>query len=156
MANPGYRLVDVDSTGEPIYDSAGGVTPEGAMVVLPVAERWGATIGWEESDLAYESERGRSWIYKQFSKRIRRVSFRFSAADWDAFEALHVAVGGQDTPFFYYPDSAVTAVYLFCRKEKDFLPRELDQEGYFDGVKMAVFDYNMDLREEPASSEVAV
>jgi hypothetical protein len=131
MNFPGYYLTDPD-----------------ALVVLPVAERYGSLIGIEENDIAFETERGVRYVYKQFKRKVRRMTFRMTEAQLAAFETLHNAVEGQLTPFYFVPDTDNAAVVLYVRKEPSFLPKELDEPAVVDGVVTTMYDYTLELTAE--------
>lgn len=155
---PGYYLVETDSTGEPDLDSSGEPTISGTLVTLPVADRYGATIGFEENDLVQETEKGRRWVFKQFRRRVRKMIFRCTETELAAFRTLHDAVDGQDQPFIFVPDvsNLNPATFIFCRKDKDFLPKEFDSPGMEGGVLVTVFDYALEISEEPTGLEIAL
>jgi hypothetical protein len=126
-----------------------------SLIDLPVAERYGAIIGQQDEDLVLETEKGVRWVYKQFTRTYRKVKFRVTATELEAFFDLHVAVGGQETPFYYYPDTDNPGVRFFVRKDKDFMPQELESPVNVDGEIMAVFDYEMTLTGEVEVAEIA-
>ena len=122
--------------------------------LLPVAERYGVTLGYEEEDILHETERGKKWVYKLFRRRVRKITFRFTEAQYPAFEALHLAVEGQLTPFWYVADSDDPSSAIFVRKEKDFLPKELDEPASDNGTTTAVYEYELILTGEVDDLEI--
>jgi hypothetical protein len=140
MGRPGYYITDVGDKQE-----------------FPIAERYGSDpIGIEEGDLELTTERGRRYIYKQFTRQTRRLVFRGTTAQLQFFKDLHQLLGGQETPFYFLPDNDDEATVLFVRKEKDFKPKELDQAAADSDGDTAVYDYELILTEEPSGPEVGL
>jgi hypothetical protein len=138
MGNPAYYILDPDEALE-----------------FPVAPRYGSSPhSIEEGDLTLTTERGKVWVYKKYRKKIPRVNVRVSETQLQFFKTLHLAVGGQETPFYYAPDSDDMATVFYVRKEPNFEPVELEEEGVFGGVVEPVYDYTLILREEPTGPDV--
>jgi len=132
------------------------ITDPDELVLLPVAERYGSTIGIEESDIALETERGVRWIYKQFRRSVRKMTFRVTREQLLAFETLHNQVEGQLTPFYFFPDTDDMDLVLYVRKEQSFMPKELDEPGTVDGIATAVYDYELTLTSEVDPVEIGL
>lgn len=125
---------------------------------FPVGERFGAAPHEiEEGDRVLETEFGKKWVYKQFSRRVFRIPMRLTEAQLDFFKTLHEAVGGIETPFYYMVDSlASTSTGILVRKEPQFQPQELDQPAVgTNGTETTMYDYTLILTEEPTGPEVA-
>lgn len=102
----------------------------------------------EELDIVHETDSGKKFVFKQGSRASRKYVFRGTSAQMEQFEDLHILVGGQETAFYFVADvAAMLAVYV--RKEKDFKPSELDQRAVVDGVETDMYDYTLELTEEP-------
>lgn len=129
----------------------------GNLVTLPVAPRWGDPVnGAEVLDILLETGGGKRHSYQQATRAIRSFAFRFSRADKADFLTLHRAVTGRSIPFFFVPDTDDMTTFLFCRKEKDFRPREVPSEAVIAGSVTSLFDYVLELTAEPAVLEVGV
>lgn len=126
-----------------------------ALVVLPVAERYGAAIGEQREDLLMETERGKRYVYNQFKRTIRTMTFRVTESQLVAFRTLHEAVNGQATPFYWVVDTDDSASgVLYVRKEKDFRPTELDQPTAANGIQVPMYDYVLSLTGEPTDAQI--
>lgn len=126
----------------------------GSVVLLPVAPRWGDPVdGVEQLDLMHESDAGTRYVYTLGSRAVHHFQFRFTRAQKAAFLAMHNAVNGQDTPFFFVPDTDDMDTFIYCRKERDFRPRELPMGAVVDGVETSLFDYQLELTGEPLTED---
>jgi hypothetical protein len=127
-----------------------------AVVPFPVGELYGSNpIRYQEGDLVIETERGKRWVYKQFSRQVYELKFKVSAVDIEFFRELHLAVGGQETPFYFVADSDDSAgVAIYVRKEQNFEPVELDEPGVVGGIEMAFYTYTLLLTQEPTEGEI--
>lgn len=135
MARPGWSLI-----------------VPGSVTVLPVQYRHGAQdTGEERNHLTMETERGKRYVYTKFTRVVRRYVFRVTAAQLADFRALHDAVDGNVAAFYWVPDSAVPATYLYVRKEKDFLPVMLSEPI---PSSRLLYDYTLELTGEPTDAEV--
>lgn len=106
-------------------------------IPLPVGPRFGLTPGTEEVNLELTTERGVRWIRRQFERDKWNVPFRFTEEMLPEFQAMHDAVDGQLTPFYFtldYTNSPVDAVY--ARKEAGFMPQQLAQ-----AADLPIYDY---------------
>lgn len=123
---------------------------------FPVAERYGSLpIGIVEGDLTMTTERGKEYVYKQFTKRVWKLTFRVSLFDLAFFRTLHETVGGKLVPFYFMEDTADSSgSAVLVRKEPDFEPRELDQPASIDEQDIEMYDYTLILTEEPEGAEV--
>lgn len=123
-----------------------------SVVLLPVAPRWGdPEDGVEELDIQYESDAGTKYVYSQASRDIRAFQFRFTAAQRLEFLAMHNAVN--DEPFYFVPDTDDMGTFIYCRKERDFRPRELPSPAVVGGEETSLFDYTLELTGEPALTD---
>lgn len=150
MGNPGYKLTDLGTDGEPEYYSDGTPVITDPEVELPIQSRIGVEYGTERSDLLMETERGRRWIYPQFTRYRRTMVFRLTLAQLAAFQTLDEAVGGQRDPFIFIVDVDVSPQeQIFCRKESSMIVRQLENVAHG-----AVVDYQMVITEEPTGPEI--
>lgn len=132
------------------------------LIDFPVGERFGSLVdGRLEGDLIHETERGKRWVYKQFTRRTWRLNFRVSETDLQFFRTLHDAVGGSETAFYFVEDvtTFTTAgdsigLDVLVRKEQHFDPHELTDPGVVLGVEMPFYDYTLELTEEPTDAEI--
>lgn len=137
MGLPGWYISDPDDLQE-----------------FPVAGGFDSIEGDEEGDIDHETERGKRWVYKQFSRRIWRFIFRLTDVQKDFFRDLHRAVGGRETPFYFVPDvDASPLEAVLVRKEKDFIP-DSAQGMMIAGGSGRFWQYTMELSEEPEGTEV--
>lgn len=134
---PGYYSVD---------DGPGG------LVTLPVAERYGAQISFDRSQIILETEKGKRWVYPQFKRISMKLTFRVTTAELAAFEALDALANGAENAFYFVHDTDDMAAAFLCRKEKDYAPKELDEPAWVDGVETAVYDYTLEITEEPEAA----
>ena len=147
MGNPGYYLIELDENGEPVYDEDGEPVIAGDLVELPVQCRLGVEYGYEAENLTLTTERGRRWVYPQYEREVRRMTFRLKndGVQLLAFYNLHIAVNGQRDPFIWIPDVDESPLYrLFCRKEANLMVEQLTNVAHG-----AIVDYRMTLTEEP-------
>jgi len=145
MGAPGYYLLTLDSNGEPDYDGSGNPVIDGDLVTLPIQSRIGVEYGKERADILHETERGRRWVYPQFDRQVRRMTFRLTLAQMAAFETLDEAVGGQRDPFIWMVDTDESpSTRLFVRKQAHFILRQHPNVGHGELV-----DLQIDLSEEP-------
>jgi len=113
-------------------------------IPLPVGPRFGLAPGTEEANLTLTTERGVRWIRRQFERDKWTVPFRFNEELKPDFQALHDAVDGEITPFYFtldYTNSPVDAIYV--RKEPGFMPQMLTTPA-----DLPVYDYNLILTGE--------
>jgi len=113
-------------------------------VALPVGPRWGGSYDQEQQDLELITERGVRWLRRQYSRDKWVLTFRVTESQLAAFQALHDAVDGQLTPFYFsldYTASPLESVYV--RKEAGFHPGQLQDE-----IDPPVYDYQMTLTGE--------
>jgi len=130
----------------------------GTLVTFPVAERYGSTpIARSEADIVYETNKGKRWVYKQFTRRVWKLVFRMTAQELGFFLDLHEAVEGQAQTFYFVEDvdtfDSVDDAFL-VRKEPDFMPVELPDPAIVNGVQTAIYDYTLELTTEPTDAEV--
>jgi hypothetical protein len=151
-SNRYWRITFTDSNPDPIQI---GWMPVGEAVTLPKAPSWGGRAGVEESAISHETGGGVFWNFVEFSRRTFRVPFRFHDSMYANFLALHQATGGIALPFVWAPVAGGASVYL-VRKEKNFDPREEDQEGVLGGSVGPVWSYTLELTEESRGLEIAV
>jgi len=132
------------------------ISDPGSVLTFPVGELFGSNpIGFDEGDLVIETERGKRYVYKQFSRRLWTLKFRVSEVDLQFFRTLHLAVGGQETPFYFVEDASDSAGEAFyVRKEQHFKPTEIDQPGVVGGVEMPFYEYTLELTQEPTEGEI--
>lgn len=131
------------------------LTTVSGLVSFPVARRYGGEGNHvERTDLVHETDRGRRWVYAQFDRRIFNLTFRVTEAQLATFTTLDTAVDGQRTAFYFVPDVTVPGTAIYVRKEKDFKPRELEGKASSAGVATKMFDYMLQLTEEPTGDEV--
>lgn len=150
MGAPGYMLTSIGADGEPEYYSDGTPVATGSEIELPIQSRIGVEYGTERSDLLMETERGRRWVYPQFTRYRRTMIFRLTLAQLAAFETLDDAVGGQRDPFFFIVDVDVSPQeQIFCRKESSMIVRQLENVAHG-----AMVDYQMIITEEPVGPEI--
>src|SRR6266571_4832453 len=109
------------------------ITDPSALVAFPVSFGFDSLKGHEEGDLAFETERGKRWVYKQFTRRTLKLQFRLTDSQLAIFETLHQAVQGQAIPFYFVPDvNASPLDALYVRKEQNFTPARatgMEQDG---------------------------
>lgn len=113
-------------------------------IPLPVGPRFGGAYNIEQQDLELTTERGVRWIRRQFTRDKWILTFRFTEDFLPDFEALHTAVDGQLTPFYFtldYTNSPVDAIYV--RKEMGFAPGQINTPA-----DVPVYDYVMTLTGE--------
>lgn len=150
MGAPGYYLLTLGADGEPEYYSDGTPVVSSSLVELPINSRIGVEYGTERADILMETERGRRWIYPQFTRYRRAMIFRLTLAQLAAFETLDLAVGGQRDPFIFVIDTDVSPTeHIYCRKESSFIVRQLENVAHG-----AVVDYQMVITEEPVGPEI--
>lgn len=138
MGLPGYYLSDVLD-----------------LNTFPVAERYGGmSVGWKEYDIVHETERAKKWVYKQASHKTRKLVFILTPAQLDFFDILHQAVGGQETAFYFVPDVDDPDTSIYVRKEQNFDPKERDEPGMVEGVLTTLYDYTLELEQEPTDDEI--
>src|SRR5438046_764338 len=105
MGACGYYLVQIGADGEPIYDADGQPAKAGEFVPLPVQSRLGVEYGFERQDILFETELGRRYVYPQYTRQIRKMTFRLNdSTQLVGFYYLDQAVGGQRDPFIFVPD----------------------------------------------------
>jgi hypothetical protein len=145
MGAPGYYLIDIGAYGEPDYDAEGDPVVSGSLVILPIQSRIGVEYGTERADILHETERGRRYVYPEFNRQVRRMTFRLTLTQLAAFQALDEAVGGQRDPFIWVVDTDESpATRLFVRKDAHFLVRQHPNVGHGELV-----DLQINLSEEP-------
>ncbi len=150
MGAPAYMLVTLDADGEPDYDVDGEPVASGIIVELPINSRIGVEYGTERSDIVMETERGRRWVYPQFDRYRRTMTFRLTLDQLAEFETLDEAVGGQRDPFFFIIDNDESPrEMIFCRKESSMIVQQLENVAHG-----AVVDYQMVITEEPTGPEI--
>lgn len=119
-------------------------------IPLPVGPRFGLTPGVEEVNLVLTTERGVRWKRRQFDRDKWTIPFRFTEVQKADFRALHDAVDGELTPFYFtldYTLSPIEAIYV--TKEPGFLPVMLQQPA-----DLPVYDYQLILTGEIDPSTV--
>lgn len=130
------------------------LTDPGGLILLPVAERYGAQIGYDQNQIILETERGRRWVYHQFRRTTYELVYRVTTEQLFLFQALHEAVNGSEIPFYFVHDTADLAAAVYGRKEKDYQPKELDEPGWVDGVETAIYDYTFRFTSEPVPGTI--
>jgi hypothetical protein len=172
----GYQLIQIDSaTGEPMYDGsgqplvdsspasrfpAGAITGGfvdivggslGSLIVLPVQSRIGVESGFERQDILFETELGRRYVFPQFIRQKRTMTFRLNPDQLLSFFYLDLVVGGQRDPFYFVADLDNAAITrFFCRKESSFIVKQVDGSQFG-----AIVDYQMSLTEEPTGLSIS-
>jgi hypothetical protein len=152
VGNPGYYLLALDSDGEPTYDVNGQPVITGNLVELPIQARIGMEYGYEAENLTMTTERGRRWVYPQYEREVRRMTFRLKddGIQLNAFYDLHVAVRGSRDPFIWIPDVDASPLYrFFCRKEAHLMVEQLRNVAHG-----RIVDYQMTLTGEPTGPEI--
>ncbi len=148
MGYPGYYLADSSPT---------------EIVTFPVAERPGSSLrgklgpfAKEHTDLSFETEEGVLWIYPQIRRRVFDLIFRVTEYELAIFETLHLAVDGQRIAFYYMPDvdELSPLVSYLVRKEKDFMPQQIDTPTYISNVIVPMYDYHLIMREESDAAQL--
>jgi len=113
-------------------------------IPLPVGPRFGLLPGEEEVNLELTTERGVRWLRRQFLRDKWTIPFRFTEDMKPEFKALHDAVDGQLTPFYFtldYTNSPVDSIYV--RKEAGFMPQMMTTPA-----DVPVYEYNLILTGE--------
>lgn len=105
----------------------------------PIAPKHGSAFDADEQNVVHETNRGRRHVYRLFTRSVWRLSFRFSETEKPTWRAMHDAVDGELTPFYFRVGTTV----LYCRKEAGFRPRMLAEP-----TKGPVYDYELILTEE--------
>lgn len=127
------------------------ITDISGIEEFPVYEEWvsDAFPSRRETDIALEAERGKKFVYKQGSRRVWKPYFKaITEAELAFFETLHVAVGGQETPFYFVFDvDASPGDSVLVRKEAHFEPVCVFA-GLVDGAFTRLYDYTLILTEE--------
>jgi len=132
------------------------VTDPNAALEFPRGPRYGsAPRDILEGDLVIETEAGKRWVYKQFTRDKIVVNMRLTAEQLEFFRELHQTVGGQETEFYFVPDMDDIDTVVLVRKEPNFEPKELDDPGVVDGEEIALYDYSLTMTQEPDGPEVA-
>lgn len=136
MAAPGWRILLTDT-----------------LVVLPRPFRWNSVIDRENDELGHEENasiinetiRGVEYSNKLFERFVANPIFRVPSTELPELRALHRAVSGDVTPFWFYPNSSDTAIKFYVKKEPDFKPTPV-----FPGVHLSAmrqwWDYELHLR----------
>lgn len=113
---------------------------------LPVGPRFDLMLGQEEINLDLETDAGVEWIYRLFTRDRWELPFKITMDQLADFRALHDAVDGQLTPFYFTLDrTAEPIVYIYGRKEPGFLP-----QGTGEFVNPPLFNYRLIIRQEIA------
>lgn len=150
MGAPGYYLLTLDADGEPDYDIDGEPVISGDLVELPIQSRIGVEYGTERSDIVHETERGRRWVYPEFDRRVRRMTFRLTLAQLAAFDTLDAAVHGQRDPFMWVTDVDVSPPERFMvRKDAHHIVRQHPNVQHGELV-----DLQLNISEEPTGPEI--
>jgi hypothetical protein len=150
MGAPGYYLITIGTDGEPDYDIDGEPVIDGPLVILPIQSRIGVEYGKERTDIVNETELGRRWVFPQFERRVRRMTFRLTLAQLAEFEVLDEAVGGQRDPFIWVVDTDESPPdTIFVRKESSFIVQQVDNVAHG-----AIVDLQLNLSEEPTGPEI--
>lgn len=126
------------------------------VIALPNARPDSDLYGDQEHDLAHETEHGLKWVYKQSSRRVRRLSFLLTVAQLAILQTLHDAVDGQRTAFYFVPDTDSPHTVILVRKEQDFRPRAHRELALVNGAPTQLYDYVLELTEEPTAAAVTV
>lgn len=105
----------------------------------PIAPRFGSAFDAEEQNIVHETNRGVRRVYRLFTRNVWRLTFRFQESNKAAWRAMHDAVDGELTPFFF----RVGTTILYCRKEAGFRPRMIPEP-----TQGPVYDYELILTEE--------
>lgn len=126
------------------------------LVTLPPALPDSDLYGYQEHDLAHETEHGVKWVYKQSRHRIRRLVFQLTVAQLAILETLHLAVEGQRTAFYFVPDVVSPLTVILVKKEQDFRPKAQRQLVIVNGVRTQLYDYVLELTEEVTAASVTL
>ncbi len=94
---------------------------------LPVSPRYDPVMGQEQMDNAFETNMGVRWVYGLFSRDRWELSFILANAQIPAFRAMHDAVDGQRTPFYFRLTDVSPAEFIYARKEAGFMPRGIGE-----------------------------
>ncbi len=120
-----------------------------------MARRYGsATLDIERGELSYETDRGKHWNYVQYTRKIPRLDFRVTLAQLAIFQTLDTAVNGDEIAFYYVPNVAVPTTAIYVRKEKGFAPKEYGGGVSVSGSITQLYDYSLQLTQEPTAAEI--
>ncbi len=97
------------------------------FVELPVSPRYDPVMGEEQADNAFETNMGNRWIYGLYDRDRWELTFILTNAQLPAFRAMHDAVDGQRTPFYFRLTDVSPAEFIYARKEQGFLPRGIGE-----------------------------
>lgn len=129
------------------------LTDVGAVVSFAKARRYGsADLDIERSELSYETDRGKRWVYSLFERRNWRIDYRVTLAELAVFQTMDAAVKG--IAFYFVPDVASPSTRVHVRKEKDFRPKEFEKGVSVSGSITRLYDYSLVLTQEPTAAEV--
>ncbi len=92
-------------------------------VEFPKGPRFDIGLGVEEQNTNLETDRGRRFIYPQYTRDLWNVTFRFTEDDRQDFLDFHESIDGQLTPFYFSvtANDALLAV-MYGRKSIGFFP----------------------------------
>lgn len=105
----------------------------------PISPRHGSAFDVYEQNIIQETNRGVRRVYRLFTRQVWQLGFRFSEDQKAAFRAMHDAVDGELTPFYFRAGTTI----LYCRKEAGFKPRMIREATHG-----PVYDYELILTEE--------
>ena len=128
------------------------ITSYASVVTLPVAPRYGSPIGVEENDIELTTERGGTYVYEQYEKQVLSLKFRLTASELVDFETMRTNVGRQ--PFYWLPDVNNPSDVYYVRRSRNFMPKELEEPAWKDGVETALYDLDIELKTEVSSIEI--
>src|SRR5262249_6057932 len=122
----------------------------GNVILLPVPETYGAEIGYDQEQIIMTSDRGNRFVYDQFRRIHMKLPFKLVGPQIFALQALHIAAHSSEIPFWFWYDTSDPASTAFlCRKEKVFHPKEMADPVWVSGEEFPVWDYILDIAEEP-------
>lgn len=144
MANPGYSLVDASPVEIIEF-------PRSVRASSSLLGKNAGPIARERTDLVFETQEGVKWIRSQIRRRKWTLTFRVTLAELEIFATLDLAVDGQATAFYFYPNVDNPSEVYLVRKAKDFDPPAVDQ---FAKGMVRIFDYVLELIEESAAAQI--
>ena len=121
------------------------ISSPAAIVYLPVREKHTAQLGEARGDISIETDGGKNWVYNQFKRTMESLTFRVNGTQLAAFKAMHDALNGQSTAFYYVDSDGLT---FYCRKQQDFLYTRIGSAPPY------LYDVTLNLKGEPTDAEI--
>ncbi len=136
------------------------LTDPNDLAVLPRSPRWASEdVGITNERIMHETQRGIRHAYHLFRRRTISFTFKIPYAMLADFQAIHDATYGDVIPFYYVPDidlfvASPLSGAIYCRKEKDFLPKKQEPGAWTSEQVEGIYDYTLMITEEIEPIEI--